>query len=85
VNVAEYDRERRFATRVAASFRFAVDAATLDQVLFSLAPGQSGNPGHPHFDDGIARWRDGRPQLLVTAPLLVEESSQAVLSLEPAS
>jgi penicillin amidase len=85
VNAAEYDRENLFTTTVASTFRFAVDTATLDQVLFSLVPGQSGHPGHPHFDDGIGRWRDGRPQLLVTSPLLVEESSPALLRLEPRS
>ena len=37
----------------------------------------------PAFDDAVPRWREGRPHLLVTAPLLVQESSRASLILEP--
>ena len=73
-----------FAARVASTFRFAVDTAALDEALVSLAPGQSGHPGHPHFSDGVERWREGRPQLLAASTLLVEESSRALLRLEPA-
>ncbi|MFQ5416260.1 MAG: penicillin acylase family protein, partial [Myxococcota bacterium] len=85
VSVGEYDRVDPYAVRVASTFRFAVDTSTLDQALVSLAPGQSGHPGHPHFADGVDRWRDGRPHLLITAPLLIEESSQSLLRLEPRS
>lgn len=84
LNAGGYDRTDPFAVRVASTFRFAVDVATLDQALVSLAPGQSGHPGHPHFDDGVQRWREGRPHLLITSPLVVEESSRSVLTLEPA-
>ena len=83
LNAGGYDRADPFAVRVASTFRFAVDVATLDEVLVSLAPGQSGHPGHPHFDDGVQRWREGRPHLLITSPLLIEESSRSVLRLEP--
>ena len=83
VSAAEYDRADPFAVRVASTFRFAVDAAALDQVLVILAPGQSEHPGHPTFDDAVPRWREGRLHLLATAPLLVQESSRALLLLEP--
>jgi len=84
VSAAEYDRADRFAVRVASTFRLAVDAAALDQLLVVLAPGQSEHPGHPHFADAVPRWRAGRSYLLATAPLLVEEMSSALLRLEPA-
>jgi penicillin amidase len=84
VSVAEYDRVDPFAVRVASTFRFAVDAAALDQVLIALAPGQSEHRGHPTFDDAVLHWREGRLHLLATAPLLVQESSRASLVLEPA-
>jgi penicillin amidase len=84
VSAAEYDRADPFAVRVASTFRFAVDSAALDQALFALAPGQSEHPGHPAFDDAVPRWREGRLHLLTTAPLLVQESSRALLVLEPA-
>jgi penicillin amidase len=84
VSAAEYDRADPFAVRVASTFRFAVDSAALDQALVTLAPGQSEHPGHPAFDDAMPRWREGRLHLLATAPLLVQESSRALLVLEPA-
>jgi penicillin amidase len=84
VSAAEYDRADPFAVRVASTFRFAVDSAALDQALVTLAPGQSEHPGHSAFDDAMPRWREGRLHLLATAPLLVQESSRALLVLEPA-
>jgi penicillin amidase len=84
VSAAEYDRTDPFAVRVASTFRFAVDSSALDHALITLAPGQSEHPGHPTFDDAVPRWREGRLHLLATAPLFVEESSRALLVLEPA-
>jgi len=83
VSAAEYDRADPFEVRVASTFRFAVDLAAPDQVLITLVPGQSEHPGHPTFDDAVPSWREGRPHLLTTAPLLVQESSRALLLLEP--
>jgi penicillin amidase len=79
---AEYDRET-FSTRVASSYRMAVDLASPNRMLTSLAPGQSEHPGHPHFDDGAAAWRDGRPSLLVTSSFLQDEAAVERLTLEP--
>ncbi len=76
------DRES-FETRTASTFRMAVDLASPDRMLTSLAPGQSEHPGHPHFDDGLAPWRDGRPSLVVTSRFLLEEASVERLVLEP--
>lgn len=83
VNAAEWARAKPFAVRVASTFRMAVDTASLDHLLVSLAPGQSEHPGHVHFADTVTSWREGRPHLLATAPLAVEESSRAPLVLEP--
>ena len=74
---------RTFATRRVSSYRMAVDLASDDLVLTSLAPGQSEHPGHPHFDDGIAPWRAGRSSLLVMSPFLLEEAAVERLVLEP--
>jgi penicillin amidase len=84
VNAAEWARNDPFTVRVASTFRMAVDVASLDHLLVSLAPGQSEHPEHPHFADTVTSWREGRPYLLATAPLAVEESSGAPLVLEPA-
>jgi penicillin amidase len=83
VNAAEYDRTDPFEVRVASTFRLTVDAGALDQALISHAPGQSEHPGHAHFADGVSGWLAGRAKLLPTAPLVIEESSRALLVLEP--
>jgi penicillin amidase len=84
VSAAEFAAADPFAVRVASTFRLAVDAAALDHALIALAPGQSEHPGHRHFDGAVPEWRVGAAHLLATAPLLVEESSRALLQLEPA-
>jgi penicillin amidase len=83
VNAAGYNPGAPFDVRVASTCRFAVDAGALDQVLVSLAPGQSEHPRHPHFRDGLRGWLAGESSLLVTSRLLVEEGSAARLVLEP--
>jgi len=83
VNAAEYDRSDPFEVRVASTFRLTVDTGALDQALTSHAPGQSEHPDHAHFSDGVSGWLAGRAQLLPTAPLVIEESSRALLVLEP--
>jgi len=84
VNTAEWARDDPFEVRVASTYRMAVDVASLEHLLVSLAPGQSEHPGHPNFADAVTGWREGRPSLLATAALAVEESSRAPLILEPA-
>ena len=83
INAAEYDATAPYRVRVASTFRFAVDLDAMDASLVALAPGQSEHPKHPHFRDGIARWLDGRPALLITSRILVEEGRVARLVLEP--
>jgi penicillin G amidase len=41
------------------AFRGVYDLANLDQSLFMIAPGQSGNPFSRHARDFVLRWRDG--------------------------
>ena len=83
IAAAEYDRRRPFEVRVASTYRFAVDTAQLDQALTALAPGESEHPGHAHETDGIARWREGKPRLLGTSRLLIDETTRSRLLLEP--
>lgn len=68
----------------ASLYRVAMDLSAPDRVLSCLAPGQSEQPGHPNFDDGIARFRAGRVALFATDRLAIEEESVARLVLEPA-
>jgi penicillin amidase len=84
VNAAEYAPAEPFGVRIASTYRFAVDTGALDRSLTSLAPGVSEHPGHPHYDDGLSRWLEGAPALLVTGQLLVEEVSKTRQLLVPA-
>ncbi len=72
-----------FTARRASTYRLAVDLASPDRMLTTLAPGQSEHPGHPHFNDGVGPWREGRPSLVVTSPFLLEEAAVERLVLEP--
>lgn len=85
VQVADHRPLESFDVATVASFRFAIDAAALDEALASLAPGQSEHPGHPHRSDALLRWLPGRPSLLATSRLVVEETAAAELLLEPAA
>lgn len=80
---AEADRVT-FQTRRASTYRLAVDLASTNRMLTALAPGQSEHPGHPHYADGVAAWRSGRPDLLVTSEFLLQEAAVERLVLEPA-
>ena len=65
-------------------YRVAMDLGSADHLLSSLAPGQSEHPGHPHFDDGLARHLTARLLLLSTHRLVLEEDGSELLRLEPA-
>jgi penicillin amidase len=73
-----------FDVERAGLYRVAMDLASSDRLLSSLAPGQSEHPGHPHFSDGIGRWASSRLSLFVTSRLVIEEESAERLLLEPA-
>jgi penicillin amidase len=83
---ASYDkRNGAYLVTSAPSYLVAVDLAAPDRMLSALAPGQSEHPYHPRYSDGLARWLEGRPSLLLTSRLLVEEKKDAQLLLEPSS
>ena len=83
VSAGGFDPAEPFAVRTASTHRFAVDLAEPDKALVPLAPGQSEQPGSPHRSDGIARWLEGRPDLLLTSPVLLEEQAPRRLRLVP--
>jgi penicillin amidase len=83
VNAADFVQPDDFSVRVASIFRMVVDARSLDQALTAIAPGQSEHPSHPHFNDGLGDWLAGHSALLVTDRLLVRESGDRQLVLEP--
>jgi penicillin amidase len=67
-----------------ASFRMVLDLADWDRSVATSAPGQSGQPGSPHFDDLIEGWDQGRYFPLAFSRAKVEELAEARLVLEPA-
>ena len=76
VQVADHRPLESFDVRTVASFRFAIDAAALDEALASLAPGRVRAPGPsaPRRRARCAGCRGG-PSLLATSRLVVEETA----------
>ena len=72
-----------FGTQRPTRYRMAVYLSAPDRMLTLLAPGQSEFPGGAHFDDGLERWRQGRPGLLLMSRVLVEDQVGSRLLLEP--
>ncbi|MDT7951468.1 MAG: penicillin acylase family protein [Acetobacteraceae bacterium] len=56
------------------AFRGVYDLADLDESLFGLAPGESGNPFSTHAASTLRRWRDGVPIRLGPAPETVDRT-----------
>lgn len=83
VNTEEYAPNTPFDVRLASTFRFAVDTASLDRSLVALAPGQSEHLRHRHRTDGLAPWLEGRASILPTGRVLVDEAAVSRLQLEP--
>ncbi len=83
INTAEFRAPGDFSVRVASLFRMVVDVGSLDQSLTAIAPGESEHPRHLHFSDGLGDWLAGHSTLLVTDRLLVRESGDRQLVLEP--
>jgi penicillin amidase len=73
-----------FEQTAGATFREIVDVGAWDETLVSSAPGQSGEPGSPHFDDLVPLWAEGRYVPLAFSRRKVEEVAAHRLLLEPA-
>ena len=66
-----------------ASYRHILDLADWDRSVFTSAPGQSGQPGSPHYDDLLPMWAEGRYVPLAFSRSVVEENTAHMLVLEP--
>jgi len=68
-------------TPVGPPFRFIADLSDLRHALGLLAPGQSGQPGSPHYDDGVDAWFDGgyHPVLYVREDVVREAREKLTL------
>ncbi len=67
-----------------ATYRQLFDLADWDRGLATSAPGQSGQPGSPHYGDLLPLWAEGRYFPLVFSRSKVEEVARHRLRLQPA-
>lgn len=68
-----------------ASYRHILDLADWDRSVFTSVPGQSGQPGSPHYGDLLPLWAEGKYALLPFTRQAVEKLTRHRLLLEPAS
>jgi penicillin amidase len=66
-----------------ASYREIFDLGDWDRSLAVNVPGQSGQPGSPHYDDLLPLWRSGRYFQLAYSRKAVDEVTTDVLELKP--
>src|SRR5262249_13025665 len=74
-----------FEQKDGASFREVLDVADWDRSVATSAPGQSGQPATPTFADLVPYWAEGRYFPLAFSRPKVEEVTESVLRLLPAS
>jgi penicillin amidase len=66
-----------------ASYRQVLDLADWDQGLATSTPGQSGQPGSPHYGDVLPLWAEGQYFPLAYSRKKVEEVTRKTLRLRP--
>ena len=66
-----------------ATFREVIDVADWDRSIGTSAPGQSGQPGSPHFDDLAKLWAAEQYFPYSFSQALVEKNAEATLVLRP--
>lgn len=66
-----------------ASFREILDVADWDRSVATSVPGQSGQPGSPHYADLLPLWAEGRYFPLLFSREKIEAASRERLVLEP--
>ncbi len=80
---ARYDRE--FRRLHGASYRHVFDLADWDRGLATSTPGNSGQPGSPHYDDLVKLWHNAQYFPLAFSREKVEAVTKHRLVLKPAS
>ena len=74
-----------FAQRSGASYREIFDLGDWDRARVINAPGQSGQPASPHYDDLLPLWREGKYFPLVYTKPAVDRETTDTLELTPAA
>ena len=73
-----------FLVRSGASFRMVVDVGNWDEAKMTNAPGQSGNPGSPYYDNLLRNWATDSHLPMVYSKARVEAHKAFTITLEPA-
>lgn len=69
---------------IGASIRMVVDVGAWDKSVWINAPGQSGVPGDPHYDDLSAPWAAGQYVPMLYSSDAVDGATETVITLIPA-
>jgi penicillin amidase len=72
-----------FSQASGASYRHILDFADWDRSVFTSTPGQSGQPGSPHYDDLLPLWSEGKYSPLPYSRGAVEKHTAHKLVLAP--
>ncbi|MEK7405480.1 MAG: penicillin acylase family protein, partial [Acidobacteriota bacterium] len=72
-----------FRQQTGASYRHVLDLADWDRSVFTSVPGQSGQPGSPHYADLLPLWAEGRYAPLPFTRAAVEKHTRHRLLLAP--
>ena len=83
VNPNNWRYDEPFEVKHIASMRMIVDLGDFSNSQMMHTPGQSGHPGHRHYDDFIERWQNIRYHPALWDRSEVEKSSKKRLVLKP--
>jgi penicillin amidase len=72
-----------FSQGSGASYRHILDLEDWDRSVFTSTPGQSGQPGSPHYDDLLQLWANHEYAPLVFSREAVEQNTSQKLILSP--
>ena len=72
-----------FLVRSGASFRMVLDVGNWDEAKMTNAPGQSGNPGSPYYDNLLKNWATNSHLPMVYSRARVEAHKAFTITLEP--
>lgn len=76
-------REEHQGALIGPNYLFIADLAGLEGSRALLVPGQSGQPGAPHYDDQIAAWFAGDSHPMLFDRAAVARHAEATLHLQP--
>jgi penicillin G amidase len=84
VNATVYSPDN-FEQTHGASYRAIMDVGNWDNSMVMNAPGQSGQPGSPHYSDLVQQWDQVRYFPMLYSRGAVEKNARERMNLEPAS